>query len=139
MNAFTMRVTAILFVALLGGPAVSSQTSKGTMLSEKKDRARVALSHELPRLDGGHLKATVVEVHYGPGESSSPHSHPCSVIGYVLEGALRMRVEGEPKRSTKPVRPFMRLQTRSTWFPPMPARLNRRHSLRTSSVITINR
>lgn len=97
MNVFTMRVTAILFVALLGGPAVWTQTSKGTMLSEKKDRARVALSHELPRLDGGHLKATVVEVHYGPGESSPPHSHPCSVIGYVLEGALRTRVEGEPE------------------------------------------
>jgi quercetin dioxygenase-like cupin family protein len=46
-------------------------------------------------LDGRHLKATVVEVTYGPGESSNPDSHPCAVIGYVLEGALRTQVKGE--------------------------------------------
>jgi quercetin dioxygenase-like cupin family protein len=48
-------------------------------------------------LDGEHLKATVVEVHYGPGEFSPPHSHPCAVIGYVVEGALRTQVKGEPE------------------------------------------
>jgi quercetin dioxygenase-like cupin family protein len=46
-------------------------------------------------MDGGHLKATVVEVNYGPGESSQPHSHPCPVIGYVIAGALRTQVRGE--------------------------------------------
>lgn len=60
-----------------------------------KDRARVALTHVLPRLDGTNLKATVVEVRYGPGEASPPHSHPCAVIGYVSEGSLRSQVQGE--------------------------------------------
>ncbi len=60
-----------------------------------KERARVTLSTSLPRLDGEHLKATVVEVHYGPGESSPPHSHPCAVIGHVVEGAIRSQVRGE--------------------------------------------
>jgi quercetin dioxygenase-like cupin family protein len=48
-------------------------------------------------LNGEHLKATVVEVHYGHGESSPPHRHACAVIGYVVEGALRTQVKGEPE------------------------------------------
>src|SRR5579863_5402173 len=62
---------------------------------------RVAIAHALPKLDGEHLKATIVEVSYGPGGSSAPHSHPCPVIGYVLNGALRMKVNDEPEKVYK--------------------------------------
>ncbi len=62
-----------------------------------KDRASVVLSQDLPALDGAHLKATLVEVNYGPGEASPPHSHPCAVIGYVVEGTLRTQVQGAPE------------------------------------------
>jgi quercetin dioxygenase-like cupin family protein len=48
-------------------------------------------------LNGEYLNATVVEVHYGPGEGSPPHSHACAVIGYVVEGVLRTQVKGEPE------------------------------------------
>jgi quercetin dioxygenase-like cupin family protein len=58
----------------------------------------VELSQALPKLDGGRLKVTLVEVNYGPGESSPPHSHPCAVVGYVVEGALRTQVKGETER-----------------------------------------
>ena len=47
-------------------------------------------------MDGGRPRATVVEVTYEPGASSPPHSHPCPVIGYVVDGALRTQVKGEP-------------------------------------------
>lgn len=59
------------------------------------EQARIALSHELPQLDGSHLKATVVEVTYAPGGASRPHSHGCPVLGYVAEGAIRYQVKGE--------------------------------------------
>jgi quercetin dioxygenase-like cupin family protein len=71
-------------------PAIASQPAT-------KERVRIVLSHALPKLDGSRLKVTVVEVNYGPGESSPPHSHPCAVIGYVVEGALRTQVKGEPE------------------------------------------
>jgi len=62
---------------------------------EKKDRVvRVANEQVLPQLDGGKLKATLVEVTYAPGAGSSPHSHPCPVIGYVVSGELRTQVMG---------------------------------------------
>jgi quercetin dioxygenase-like cupin family protein len=41
------------------------------------------------------------EVTYGPGEWSPAHSHLCAVIGYVIEGAVRMQVKGEPEATYK--------------------------------------
>jgi len=54
-------------------------------------------SHALPQMDGNHLRAIVVEVNYGPGEADKPHSHPCVVIGYVAQGAIRFQVRGGPE------------------------------------------
>ena len=65
------------------------------------EAARILFTHALPVLDGGRLTASVVEVTYGPGESSARHSHPCAVIGYVIEGAVRMQVKGEPEATYK--------------------------------------
>lgn len=59
--------------------------------------ARDVFAHALPVLNGAQLTAHVVEVTYGPGEFSQPHSHPCAVVGYVIEGSVRMQVEGEPE------------------------------------------
>lgn len=92
--------TGILYFALVASGTTSPQT--GASASPGKiERARIAFSHALPELDGRHLKATIVEVTYGPGESSAPHSHPCAVIGTMLEGALRTQVKGEPERIYK--------------------------------------
>ena len=75
--------TALVLAPLAGGAA--------------NDRVRTVTSQPLPHMDGDHLKTVVLEVHYGPGESSHPHSHPCAVIGYVLEGTIRTQVKGEPE------------------------------------------
>src|SRR5215813_5300422 len=57
-------------------------------------KVRVAAEQVLPQMDGGKLKATLVEVTYGAGAASAPHSHPCPVIGYVISGELRTQVKG---------------------------------------------
>jgi quercetin dioxygenase-like cupin family protein len=67
------------------------------LLCGRAQEVRPVFMHALPSLDGGKLQAKIVEVTYGPGESSARHSHPCAVIGYVLEGAVRMQVKGEPE------------------------------------------
>ena len=100
MNSSRMRVSgalAILSAALAGSHATWTQVAASTPHPGAKERARIARSQLLPKLDGDHLKATVVEVNYGPGESSSPHSHPCPVVAYVIEGALRTQAKGEPE------------------------------------------
>lgn len=39
---------------------------------------------------------TMLTVEYAPGESSPKHRHDAQVMVYVLEGAVRMQVEGQP-------------------------------------------
>ncbi len=99
MNASNLRVHAamILFVGVLAAAMVLARCASGAAQPEGREKARLVVTHRLPQLDGNHLKAVVVEVHYGPGESSPQHSHPCPVIGYVVEGAYRTQVEGDPE------------------------------------------
>jgi quercetin dioxygenase-like cupin family protein len=56
-------------------------------------------TESLPSLQGDRLKVSLVEVTYAPGGSSPPHSHPCPVVGHVIEGRVRMGVKGEPART----------------------------------------
>ena len=58
---------------------------------------RAPPSFALGPLDGSRLTVTVVEVRYGPGESSKAHGHTCPVVGYVIEGSYRTQVKGEPE------------------------------------------
>ena len=87
---------AIAGTGLAACRAVPAQTSAGNP-PHQAAAARSVFSHELPSLDGRHLKVTIVEVAYGPGGSSPAHSHPCAVIGHVVQGALRTQVKGEPE------------------------------------------
>jgi len=79
-----------------GADAAASAVHESARTNPDSAKVRVVLAHQLPRLDGARLAATLVEVSYGPGGSSPPHSHPCPVVGYVIEGALRSQVGGGP-------------------------------------------
>src|SRR5207247_9437542 len=59
--------------------------------------SKPAYSHELPAMDGNHLRVFVSDIEVASGESSPPHSHPCAVIGHVAAGAFRHQVKGEPE------------------------------------------
>jgi quercetin dioxygenase-like cupin family protein len=96
MSSYGMpsRVTAAAACVVAAGFLGWSQARSDIQHAEKSERARIVLSEALPKMDGEHLKATLVEVNYRPGESSAPHSHPCPVIGYVVAGRLRTQVRG---------------------------------------------
>jgi quercetin dioxygenase-like cupin family protein len=86
---------AVLLCGVLAATRVWSQDLSKERNEGPKERARVLFSTELPNLNSNNLKATLVEVNYGPGEASLPHSHPCAVIGHVVAGALRTQVKGQ--------------------------------------------
>jgi quercetin dioxygenase-like cupin family protein len=94
-----------LAVATLCAGLMPAAFSQGRIAApqdnQPTDRARILLSRPLAKMDGEHLKVLLVEVKYGPGEASSPHSHPCAVVGYVAEGVLRSQVQGEPEKIYK--------------------------------------
>lgn len=85
------RVCALLLVCMTVTGSLSTAQQSG------HPSARIAFTHMLPALNGEKLGVNVVEVTYGPGEASPPHSHPCPVIGYVAEGEIRSQVEGQPE------------------------------------------
>lgn len=99
MTAIRMWAGLALLIscAAVGGSRLAAARVAADAAQKKSERSRVAFSHYLPRLNGDKLTVTVVKVNYGPGESSTPHSHRCPVIGYVVEGKLRTHVEGEPE------------------------------------------
>ena len=99
MNLSTawIGMTTVVCSGLLGTSLAWSQTDASKAPSQRKDRARTVMSQAMPALDGSHLKAVLLEIRYGPGEASTPHSHPCAVVGYVVEGSLRTLVQGEPE------------------------------------------
>jgi quercetin dioxygenase-like cupin family protein len=89
----TKRITvAVASILILG--VLEARTHSTT--PPTTERARILFTQPLPKLDGDHLKTTLVAVHYGPGEASPPHRHPCAVIGHVIRGAVRTQIEDRP-------------------------------------------
>ena len=90
-----LSIAAVLSGTFATGPfpldaAAASQ-------SAKPSQSRTVLSRSLPPMDGREIRVKVVDVTYPPGGANASHTHPCPVIGYVLQGALRMRVNDEPE------------------------------------------
>ncbi len=84
-----MRAGLLLIVSVL--------VPAGARAQQVETQDRRVLSQALPAMDGRGLRVTVVEVRYAPGGSSRPHRHPCAVVGFVIAGTLRSRVQGEPE------------------------------------------
>lgn len=75
--------------------AALGASSHASLADAPKSQSKVVLSQPLPQMDGAHLETTIVDVTYPPGGANATHRHPCPVVGYVLEGALRMQVMGK--------------------------------------------
>ena len=87
---------ALAGAAVIGAQPVSAQTAADSK-HDRTVRSRIALAQVLPNLDAGRLQVKLVEVTYPPGGFSAPHTHPCPVVVYVIAGALRVQVKGEPE------------------------------------------
>ncbi len=81
-------------VLLLGGTAACIAILGR---EQRPAQSRIAIAHDLPAIQTQHAKATLLEVTYPPGGSSLSHTHPCPVIGYVVNGAIRFQVNSEPE------------------------------------------
>lgn len=74
---------AALGACLLQVEPAPAQSNGGTVTP--------VFSQELPNVPGNSLTAVVVE--YAPGDASGPHRHAGSVFAYVLEGAVRSKLD----------------------------------------------
>src|SRR3989475_5201645 len=64
--------------------------------ADKDSKVTLVYEHALPNVPGKSIKGVLVE--YGPGGTSSAHTHPKSAFIYatVLEGAIRTSVNDGP-------------------------------------------
>ena len=89
-------ITAIAILSAAGRIGIGFGFAQG----RGERTSSVVLTQKLPAMNGQTLSADVVEVTYGPSGASPVHTHPCPVIGYVTEGAIRMKVAGQQKEMT---------------------------------------
>ena len=83
----TRLVSGILLATLALTPASADDPAR---------KVSVVFDHALPNVPGKSMKGVLVE--YAPGASSPAHTHPASAFIYatVLEGAVRIQVNGGP-------------------------------------------
>ena len=84
---YSLIVCALIVATLgVGSGIAADENSKVTLVYE----------HALPNVPGKSIKGVLVE--YGPGGTSSAHTHPKSAFIYatVLEGAIRSSVNNGP-------------------------------------------
>ena len=97
-----MKMTFTKRFITLGSVVLAALIANGRILGqEQKTEVREPLVQALPRMAGDHLTASVLEVTYPPGGFSSPHSHPCPVLVYVISGAIRSQMQGGPEKIYK--------------------------------------
>jgi quercetin dioxygenase-like cupin family protein len=62
------------------------------------------MAQDMPDVSGKEIRMLSME--YGSGAASLPHRHNAQVFVYVLEGAVRMQVEGKAALTLNPGETF---------------------------------
>jgi quercetin dioxygenase-like cupin family protein len=84
-------IYALIVCALIATLGVGSGIA-----ADKNSKVTLVYEHTLPNVAGKSIKGVLVE--YGPGGTSSAHTHPKSAFIYatVLEGAIKSSVNNGP-------------------------------------------
>lgn len=91
-----MTIRTLLFGVLLVSACATVRADKppATPATPKDATVRQLMLRDLEQSSDREVSMLTVE--YGPGGSSLPHRHNAQVFVYVLEGSVRMQVEGSP-------------------------------------------
>ena len=81
-----------------GAAALDAGFASGPAGAAEGASVTPVFAYDLPNLSGQKMTGVLVE--YGPGGSSPPHHHTKegSVVAYVLEGAIRSKVNDGPEK-----------------------------------------
>ena len=91
---------ALVAAASFGAEPSSTATSAPSVTSTATGRTpqdgvvEMLMTRDLAGAEGKEARMLTVE--YPPGGASAPHRHDAQVFVYVLEGTVRMQVEGSP-------------------------------------------
>lgn len=79
-------------LATLGSSMI---TSKGVQAA----KTCTVFKQQLPSISLDHWNLTVVEVDYPAGGFSHSHCYPGFVVGYILEGEVRLKLKGQAEKT----------------------------------------
>ena len=87
---------ALALGAVIGAGALAAGLANKPTDAAEGASVKPVFAYDLPNLPGQKMTAVLVE--YGPGGSSPPHHHTSkgSVVAYVLDGAIRSKVNDGP-------------------------------------------
>jgi quercetin dioxygenase-like cupin family protein len=92
----SMGIGSAMFAAgLLGAVAQAAGARDPAHESAGGNGVTVKKLFEYPLEEVPGHNAVVMRVDLAPGASSPPHHHPGSVIGYVLSGTVRIKIDPE--------------------------------------------
>jgi quercetin dioxygenase-like cupin family protein len=93
----TRALCGALTFAVIGAGALGARLTDWPADAAEGASVTPVFGYELPNLPGQEMTGILVE--YAPGGSSPPHHHTTegSVVAYVLEGAIRSKVNDGPE------------------------------------------
>jgi quercetin dioxygenase-like cupin family protein len=91
-----------MFTRFLMAAAIATLSITSASAAEPvPGKVSLVFDRVLPNVPGKSMRGVLVE--YAPGAASPAHTHPKTAFIYatVLEGAVRIRIEGEPEKVYK--------------------------------------
>jgi quercetin dioxygenase-like cupin family protein len=76
-----------------------ASTLTGLVIAQQAGFTRVAIQTQDLSIPGKVVVQARAE--FDPGVAAGRHTHPGEEIGYVLEGQLELRIEGQPPKTVK--------------------------------------
>ena len=83
------------FISILAAAAVfAASWAMAHQKNSNEETTKLLQRQSLPDVIGKQV--IFAEVSYKPGQASTPHRHPGSVLAYVIEGEIISQLEGQP-------------------------------------------
>jgi quercetin dioxygenase-like cupin family protein len=90
-------IIGMIFAVLVIAPVSYAEQTAADQSTHHEIMRRTLLTQALDaKIDGKEAQVIMLELTYPPGNSSPPHHHTGPVLVYVLEGALKSQVKGQP-------------------------------------------
>jgi quercetin dioxygenase-like cupin family protein len=97
-------ILPLLTAALLAGNAVTAIAADAPASAPPQSAVTPLLAKDLTGIP--NKEGTMLTVEYIPGGASVAHRHNAHVFVYVLEGSVKMQVDGQPVQTLTPGQTF---------------------------------
>ena len=92
--AVVSGLTTAIVIAMVAGVGSTFFRAEAAEPAKRGGAVQELMLRDLDGVDGKELRMLTVDI--APGAAAAPHRHNAQVFVYVLEGSVRMQVQGSP-------------------------------------------